>query len=677
MEKVSAVRLPLVGGGKTAGLTPRMSIITDKVILNYYICPDIPYPPGKNFHWKGAIFYFNPPCTTMINAPLHTFHIPVMGIAYTIDSPVKVARYGISSVVSVVEDRLIEMMRKHYYPVANREYFPIPATEPDYRAKRITDYLNLVNTIVQDQVDRMKQSAFETGSDLLKYFDMLPEDSTLKRIYRQMLSTADQIERFKLETWLREQVRPGSIDVNIMTKVDRNVNDANGRPVEDGSDAVAALRGYANSNLTNSSVIFSAGMNPRLYNYLDRLTAFDSDAQGQFAKKVVVKVSDYRSALIQGKYLAKKGIWVSEFRIESGLNCGGHAFATDGYLLGPILEEFKTNRQDLVDALFDIYRAALAKKGKGEISQPPSLIVTVQGGIGTHAEAELMHDYYDIASTGWGTPFLLVPEATTVDDATLKLLCDAKEKDVVLSKNSPLGIRFFYLKGTTSDTEKATRKAKGKPGSPCTEKHLAFNTEFTTEPICTASIKYQQLKMEQLQSLNLPEKEFNTQLNEVLDKECLCIGLCNAAAITYKEDFVPNLHSVNICPGPNIANFSQVVSLQTMTDHIYGRTNILTNPRRPHMFTAELYLYLDYLKEQLEADTQSGQFSKRKKYYDTFCKNLGDGIQYYRQLATVFDTEGDPFLHALDDAEFELDGLNYQYEISEPVKVGTEGLQVV
>jgi hypothetical protein len=91
---------------------------------------------------------------------------------------------------------------------------------------------------------------------------------------------------------------------------------------------------------------------------------------------------------------------------------------------------------------------------------------------------------------------------------------------------------------------------------------------------------------------------------------------------------------------------------------------------------AELYLYLDYLKEQLEADTQSGQFAKKKKYYATFCKNLGDGIQFYRQLATVFDTAGDPFLHALDDAELELDGLNYQYEISEPVKVGTEALQM-
>ena len=60
---------------------------------------------------------------------VHSFHIPVMGLAYTIDSPVKVARFGISSVISIVEDHLIEMMRKHYYPVLNREYFPISTNE--------------------------------------------------------------------------------------------------------------------------------------------------------------------------------------------------------------------------------------------------------------------------------------------------------------------------------------------------------------------------------------------------------------------------------------------------------------------------------------------------------------------------------------------------------------------
>ena len=61
----------------------------------------------------------------MYNSPVHKFHIPVMGLAYTIDSPIKVARFGISSVISIVEDRLVEMMRRHYYPTINREYQPI------------------------------------------------------------------------------------------------------------------------------------------------------------------------------------------------------------------------------------------------------------------------------------------------------------------------------------------------------------------------------------------------------------------------------------------------------------------------------------------------------------------------------------------------------------------------
>jgi hypothetical protein len=30
--------------------------------------------------------------------PQHSFHIPVMGLAFTIDTPIRVAHYGISSV---------------------------------------------------------------------------------------------------------------------------------------------------------------------------------------------------------------------------------------------------------------------------------------------------------------------------------------------------------------------------------------------------------------------------------------------------------------------------------------------------------------------------------------------------------------------------------------------------
>ena len=597
----------------------------------------------------------------MYNNPLHKFHIPVMGLAYTIDTPVKVAPFGISSVISIVENRLIEMMRKHYYPTIGLEYIPITTHEDDFRAKRITDYLNLVNSIVQEKIEKIKNSAFETGSEIVKYFEMLPDDSKLKKLYQQMMKTGDGAEQRTLQNHLRTLMRPGSIDVNVMTKTDRNNFDKGGEIIEDGSDAVAALRGYANSNLENSSVIFSAGTNFRLYNYLEKLSAFDVNNDGGFTKKVVIKVSDYRSALIQGKYLAKKGIWVSEFRIESGLNCGGHAFATEGYLLGPILEEFKSKKQELIDSLFELYNKALIQKTKGKFVYPPQLMITVQGGIGTNEEAEFLSGHYDIESTGWGTPFLLVPEATTVDDETLKLLCAAKKGDVVLSKNSPFGIGFYYLKGTSADKEKQARIASGKPGSPCTEKHLAFNTEFTKEPICTASRKYQKLKIAQLQSLHLPEPLYKKQLTEVLDKECLCIGLSNAAAINYSQPMIKNLNAVNVCPGPNIVNFSSVVSLQKMIDHIYGRDDIINNEQRPHMFITELRLYINHLKEKLEDGFNTDQLIGIKKYFTTYYQNLRNGISYYHSLPCLSHNSEKLFTSELHEAELELELLNFQY----------------
>lgn len=593
----------------------------------------------------------------IMNSNPHKFHIPVMGLAFTIDSPVKVAQYGISSVISIMEDRLIEMMRKHYYSFTNEDWFPITTKENNYREKRITDYLNLVNRIVSSQIDKIKKSVFEAGSEIIKYFEMLPDDSNLKMMYRQMLGTTNHLEKEKLEEILRDNVRAGSIDVNIMTKLDKNNFTKEGVLIDEGSDALSALRGYAKSDLQNSSIIFSAGMNPRLYNYLEKLSGFDAKGHDDFSKKIIIKVSDYRSALIQGKYLAKKGIWVSEFRIESGLNCGGHAFATEGYLMGPILEEFKLKRNELVSTLFEIYNKAIENKGGKAFSQPHPLKITVQGGIGTYQECTFLHHYYGIDSTGWGTPFLLVPEATTVDDPTFELLQKAKKTDLVLSKNSPLGIPFHYLKDTSSELEKKKRIEKGIPGSPCTEKHLVNNTEFTEDPICTASSKYQKLKIKQLQSLNLPAKQYERELQKVLDKECLCVGLSNSAANKYDETFLKNLTAVTICPGPNIAYFSKSVSLQEMTNHIYGRTNIVTDESRPHVFINELFIYISYLKEQLsEVDLPIEK--KKGKYFFDFYKQLLNGINYYREI--IKTSNGFPekdilnFQRNLETAEMEL-----------------------
>jgi hypothetical protein len=554
-----------------------------------------------------------------------------MGLAYTVDTPVKVARFGINSVVSIIQDNLLERMRCYYYRLLGESYVPITPQEPDYRARRITDYLNLLQRMVNQQVERLKTADFEPGSDLTKYFEMLPEGDEAKVMYRAMRSEGDSHQRLSLQQHLREIIRPGSIDVNIMTKVDKVNLDHDGKPLEDGSDAVAALRGYVQSELRNSSMILSAGMNPRLFAYMEKQTAWDPDADGHFDKKIVIKVSDYRSALIQGKMLAKRGMWVSEFRIESGLNCGGHAFATDGYLLGPILEEFKMKKSELTDALLTACNEARIAKGKAGFEQPPAIRITVQGGIGTRDEDELLRTHYGVDGTGWGTPFLLVPEATTVDPQTLDLLSRAKEEDVILSRFSPLGVRFHYLKGTSADQQKQLRIRQGMPGSPCTEKFLVTNTEFGPEPICTASYKYQKLKLSQLESLHLPDEEYQRQKQAVVEKECLCVGLSNAVVSMYPVKEFNSHEGINICPGPNIAYFSEIVSLQKMVDHIYGRTNIIRRHDRPHMFIKELTIYVDYWKE-LVAETKAAADQKRKTYVAAFQRNLLEGIAYYRAL---------------------------------------------
>lgn len=560
----------------------------------------------------------------------HNFHIPVMGLAFTIDTPIKVACYGINSAISIIEDNLVEVMRKYYYQQNNEPYIPIETTLENYRTRRLTDYLNLVNRNVQAKFEKLRNSAFETGSEIVKYFDMLPEDSKLKQHYRRFLEIKGSEQQQELERFLRQEIMPGVIEVNIMTKVDKNNFNSQGEEIINGSDALGALKAYAESDLENSSVIFSAGLNPRLYNYLGNFREFDANGWGEFKKRVVIKVSDYRSALIQGKYLAKKGIWVSEFRIESGLNCGGHAFATQGLLLGPILAEFRNKKEELAEELFNLYNPAIKDRGEVGFEKPHPISVTVQGGIGTAEENNLLLQYYKANGTGWGTPFLLCPEATTVDEHTLQLLSKSGEKDVVLSRSSPLGVRFNYLKNTSAEAERLERIRRNKPGSPCTEKFLVSNTEFTKEPICTASIKYQKLKLQHLETSNLIEAEIQKQKENLFAKECLCVGLSNAAPLKYEEPFLKKLDAVTICPGPNIANFSKIASLQEMTDHIYGRKSLPQDPQRAHMFIKELQLYVNYLKEEIADCFTPGP--RDIKNWRSFCSNLLEGIQYYREL---------------------------------------------
>ena len=181
---------------------------------------------------------------------IHSFHIPVMGTAFTIESPAKIAKYGISSVVSCVDDTLIERMRKFYCRMMGEEFIPIHKADLDARANRITAYLNLLDRIVKDQFEKLKASAFEIGSEITRYFELLADSSPLKQAYNRMLAMSNSAEKQRVQEELREKIRPGSIDVNIMTKLDRTNFDSNGEPLPgEFTDALAALRGYANSRL--------------------------------------------------------------------------------------------------------------------------------------------------------------------------------------------------------------------------------------------------------------------------------------------------------------------------------------------------------------------------------------------------------------------------------------------
>jgi hypothetical protein len=565
----------------------------------------------------------------------HTFHIPVLGLGYSIDTPLNVAPYGISSVISIVDDIAIERVRKYHSEKNGRSYKEISNREDDGRAKRITAYLNLLQDLIDKKFEAIKNQPFENGKELTRYFDLLPETSSLKHKYLLMLNEKNLAIKLLFMNELKKQMIKGPIDVNIMSKVDKMNVDANGDLKEEVfSDALAALRGFANSNL-NSSLILSAGMNPRLYSYLETFKDFLPDENLVFKKKLILKVSDFRSALIQAKFLAKKGIWVSEFRIESGLNCGGHAFATEGYLLGPILDEFKQKREEMIIELFMLYKRALSEKNIF-IRLAPKQKLTLQGGIGTFKEDAFLRIFYQLDATGWGSPFLLVPEVTAVDEETLKDLSNASADDFYVSTASPLGIPYNNFRKSGSEKQRLQRIADGKPGSPCTKKYLVSNTEFTQKPICTASKKYQGLKIKDLQNQQLEKKIYQQKYEEIISKICLCEGLVSSAYQKYDLFRTKESKAVAICPGPNLAFFNDIYSLDQMVGHIYGKINLLKGVKRPHIFINELKLYIDYLKNDINSNILD-LTAKKEKSIKNFHLQLNNGIQYYKSIAdTVF-----------------------------------------
>ncbi|WP_395050505.1 hypothetical protein [Flavobacterium sp.] len=565
------------------------------------------------------------------NKQLHTFHIPVMGLAFTIDSPIRVAKYGISSVISIADDELIERMRAFYSRKFDVPYQEITQKIHDYRAERITSYLNLVDKIVKEKFENFKTELAESKQALENFIAMLPNKSEIKKGLEHLMEDGIAFKE-NIKNYLETNLSPGDIDVNIMTKLDKDNFDKKEQLPVEFNDAHAALRGFANSNLT-SSVVLSAGMNPRLFAYFENFSAFFPDFDNNLKKKIILKVSDFRSAMIQGNFLAKKGLWVSEYRIESGLNCGGHAFATDGYLLGPILEEFKHKKDQLIQSAHDLMVKALGQKEMHIPSTPLDLKITVQGGVGTAEEHDFLIDYYNVNSVGWGTPFLLVPEATSVDKDTRELLIEAKEEDLYLSHISPLGVPFNTLRGTTNEMFKQKRIDDNKAGSSCPKKFLALSKEFGADGICTASKKYQDVKLDGLEEIKdtISVETFEKMKFDITEKACLCVGLANASYLENDIKITGQSQGVIICPGPNMAYFDKEVSLSEMVQHIYGNANVMTDVNRPNLFIKELKMYIDYLKNEISILSNEVTASQIKKL-KAFKSNLIEGIDFYQNF---------------------------------------------
>ncbi len=550
-----------------------------------------------------------------------------MGTGFTIDTPLKVARFGISSVVSLVDDGLLEQMRRHVSEQQALPYEPIEADDEDARARRTTAYLDLLNDLVRDQVDKLREEPFGPDAEIGKYFEMLPP-SPPKSLYFEMLAAADGPTRDGLQARLRRAILPGAIDVNIMTKVDRD-RYRDGEPLAPRfSDALSSLRGFVRSGL-RSSVVLSAGMNRRLFSHMAEFSDFYPDERGELRKRITLKVSDYRSALVQGKLLARLGLWVSEYRVESGLNCGGHAFGGRGRLLGPILDEFRRERERFIEGLREVRQRALAALGRSAGADAEPVRITVQGGIGTAEEDRMLREQYGVDGTGWASPFLLVPEAVNIDAAHLRRLAAAGEEDIVLSEASPLGVPFWILRDSESEIGRREAVARGRPGSSCPKGFLASNTEFTRVPICTASRAYQRRKLRQIAASDLQEAKTDDLRRGVEAKACLCRDL--AGSVTVPCGIEPATRTA-VCCGPNLAYFSRVATLREMTDHIYGRARLPVQENRPHVFLKELALHLDRLRAEFERRRQ-GVSAAAESASDETQENLRLGLAHYRALA--------------------------------------------
>ena len=576
---------------------------------------------------------------------VHKIHIPVMGICYTADTPIRVAHLGITSVISLVDDGLLEEYRMAY---AERLGLDLGSPQTT-RIGRIRSYLDFIADEVERKFTRLCACRFDGGSDKDLYFLMLPLDSRLRVEYDGIFAKTG-LARIAAEAALTEKMEPGEIQANIM--VGLNHEEA----------AFDAVRGFAASKVAGALVL-SAGVNLSVFEEIAKCKDFYRTGTRPPKKKIILKVSDYRSALVQGRYLAKKGLEVYEYRIESGVNCGGHAFFESKKLLLDVVREFVEKRKELFETTCSMITKFADSCDAGDndatvsvqgILPPPSPArITAQGGLCAPEDiAQVL--LLGIDGVGVGTPFLLVPQATSVDKETRRLLASAKPEDVCISHASPLGIPFVNLQTSTAariceqkiqeyfapESEKSG-SLELKPGFPCRQHYLCQNIPGFDHPVCMASREYVMHRLAEIDALEKEDLEackmhpYNADVEQsqpvvhekisqefdslessirrkydklrrvTLSRECICRFLGNAGREEIREKS-PSLHyqpecvavacgsqpartrePVTICPNPDIGYFDREYTLLEMMQHLYGTGKRLTPKDKPSAFEVE------------------------------------------------------------------------------------------
>jgi hypothetical protein len=123
----------------------------------------------------------------------HRFHIPVMGTGHSIDTPLRVARWGISSVISLVDDILVEQVHRLH---AERRGIPFKGGgSPRSQGPRRKDppVHGFPAPAGAGQMAELRAQSFADDSDKTRWFAMLPESSPLKAEWIRLKSLPSRI----------------------------------------------------------------------------------------------------------------------------------------------------------------------------------------------------------------------------------------------------------------------------------------------------------------------------------------------------------------------------------------------------------------------------------------------------------------------------------------------------